>query len=108
MAPPYGIALNVEAADPGRPMEKPLAPISPLGSSPGEVHGGTWHGAGAILFWKDERVADVVSWGLRFLPAPCRGTVCTFDLARLPHFRTCQACARVRPTRIDIYVRAVT
>jgi hypothetical protein len=61
MAPPYGIALNVEATEPGHPMEKPLAPISPLGSSPGEVQGDTWNGAGAILVWKDERVADVVT-----------------------------------------------
>ena len=43
-----------------------------------------------IRVWKDERVVGVVSLGGRFLQAPCRGTLCTFDLARLPGFYTCQ------------------
>jgi hypothetical protein len=48
-----------------------------------------------IRVWKDERVVGVVSLGWRFLQAPCRGTVCTFDLARLPGFYTCQDDAHV-------------
>src|SRR5689334_6361193 len=55
-----------------------------------------------IRVWKDERVIGVVSLGGRFLQAPCRGTLCTFDLARLPGFYTCQDSAHVTPRHIDI------
>jgi hypothetical protein len=57
-----------------------------------------------IRVWKDERVVGVVSLGGRFLQAPCRGTLCTFDLARLPGFYTCQDDAHVTPRHIDICV----
>ena len=61
-------------------------------------------GIGPIRVLKDERVVDAVSLALRLLPTPCRGTICTFDLARLPNFYTCRAYAHVMPTHIDIYV----
>jgi len=57
-----------------------------------------------IRVWKDEKVVGVVSLGWRFLQAPCRGTVCTFDLARLPGSYTCQDDAHVTPPHIDICV----
>jgi len=57
-----------------------------------------------IRVWKDEKVVGVVSLGGRFLQAPCRGTLRTFDLARLPGFYTCQDDARVTPRHIDICV----
>jgi hypothetical protein len=58
----------------------------------------------SIRVGKDERVVGVVSSSLRFLPSPCRGTVCTFDLARLPGSYTCPAYAHVPLTHIDISV----
>ncbi len=61
-------------------------------------------GIGPIRVLKDERVVDAVSLALRLLPTPCRGTICTFDLARLPNSHTCRAYAHVSPTHIDIYV----
>ena len=57
-----------------------------------------------IRVWKDEKVVGVVSLGWRFLQTPCRGTVCTFGLARLPSSYTYRAYAHVTPMHIDICV----